>query len=478
MPDTHSSNSLSSILTRIRKIIEEKTAHKEFWLRAEISQLLIHSSGHCYLDLVETKDDKIIAQAKAIIWKNEVAEIRYKLGTDFGNILKKGNVILCLAIVTFHEVYGLRIRLQKIDVSFNLGEMERRRQETVSRLTSEGIIAANKTKKLPSVIQKIALIASTTTAGYADFCKQLKQNTYGYVFEVIDYVTSVQGESAVTEICTKLECLMQSKFDAIAIIRGGGSKLDLDVFNDYKLARAIALHNLPVLTGIGHETDFSVADIVACMHHKTPTALGAFIVESAHTYEQSITDCFSAIIQLKNHFFEREYGKLTLGAQVIRSTGLKTSQLRRGELHTQITRINVCAIAALNSEKNRLAVSKEIIKTQPSVSIRHAAQTISHTLGLISAGFSGRVRQGVEANIFTLRMVATYAKNICDAETSFVTNAMKLSEARDPKKVLRQGYAIPRVGGVLLSNQQLHKGDIIEMELASRMLLASFLQWR
>ena len=152
--------------------------------------------------------------------------------------------------------------------------------------------------------------------------------------------------------------------------------------------------------------------------------------------------------------------------------------MRRGELHTQITRINVCAIAALNLERNRLTVSKEIIKTQPSVTIRHAAQTVSHALGLISAGFSGRVRQGVEANVFTLRMVVTYAKNLCVAESSSIANAMKLSEARDPQKVLRQGYAIPRVEGVLLSDQQLHKGDIIEVELASRKLLASFLKWR
>jgi exonuclease VII large subunit len=214
------------------------------------------------------------------------------------------------------------------------------------------------------------------------------------------------------------------------------------------------------------------------MHHKTPTALGAFIVERTHSYEQSITDCFSAIIQLKNLFFERQYGKLALGEQVIRSTGLKTTQLRRGELHTQITRINVCAIASLNSEKNRLSVSREILKTQPSVSVRHAAQTISHTLGLISAGFSGRIRQGVEANMFILRMVVTYASNFCSSEALSVANAMKLSDARDPKKVLRQGYAIARVGGVLLSNQQLHKGDTIEVELASRIFLASFLKWR
>lgn len=475
MPEI-TSYSLSTILKRVKSIIDEKTAGKHIWIKAEISNLNFHQSGHCYIDLVETKDKIVIAQCKATIWKSALQNIQRELGSDFQNILKKGNEFLCQAEINFSEVYGFSLQITKIDINFNLGDLEKRKQETIDKLTAEGLIDKNKSKIAPVVIKRIALIASTSTNGYEDFYKQLKNNQYGYIFDVTDFPASVQGENAIPEICNQLEKLNSLDFDIVAIIRGGGSKLDLDVFNNYNIAKAIALHNLPVYTGIGHENDISVADLVASMFHKTPTALGAHIVEIARTFYVKIMTAWVAIKEINTRYFDNQKALLELNIQTLTSKSTSITRLRRGDLHTLMNRINSFVIDELNTEKRKLSISKELLSSKPNTIIQNYSTALKNSMELIQVNFSSSIKQAIDGHNFNLTMIATHAKNQCIEKLKSINNILDVINVYHPKNILNKGYAIPRFKGNLLKDQDIKQNEELEIELQNRTLIVSFLK--
>ena len=471
------SYSLSTILKRVKEIIDEKTSGKHIWIKAEISNINFHqSSGHCYIDLVETKDKILIAQCKAKIWKSALQNIQRELGSDFLNILKKGNEFLCQAEIVFSEVYGFSLQITKVDINFSLGDLEKRKQETIDKLKAEGIFDSNKSKIAPLVIKRIALIASTSTNGYEDFYKQLKNNQYGYIFEVTDFPASVQGENAITEICAQLEKLNHLDFDIVAIIRGGGSKLDLDVFNNYNIAKAIALHNLPVYTGIGHENDFSVSDMVASMFHKTPTALGAHIVEIAHIFEVKVNNTWFSINEIKNQYFELQKSNLKLNIQTLTTKSISITQLRRGSLHQVMTRINAEVINEINLEKNKLTIAIELIKTNPPNFLLSKKQALKNSMELIQINFQSKIRQSIESNNFSFDKISTYALKLCTDKRTFLNNILEVIRIYHPDNILKKGYAIPRYKGDLLSEQSIKPNEELELELNDRIIIVSYIK--
>lgn len=476
MPEI-ASYSLSSVLKRIKSIIEEKTTGKQIWIKAEISSINFNqASGHCYLELVEIKDKITTAQCRATIWASRFNLIKHDLGVDFNNIIKKGSEILFLAEIIFNEVYGFSLNICKVGLNFNLGDLEKRKQETIDKLKSEGIIDKNKSNLVPVVIKRIALIASTSTNGYNDFYKQLNNNQYGYVFEVTDFPVSVQGENAISDICNQLAKLNSLDFDIVAIIRGGGSKLDLDVFNSYNIAKAIALHNLPVFTGIGHENDFSVTDLVASMFHKTPTALGAYIVELTRTFEVKIMTIWVAIKEIKMRYFDSQKSLLELYIQTLTTKSTSITRLRRGDLHTTLNRINTAIIEELNNEKRILSISKELISSKPKTIIQNSSANIINSVELIRINFSSKIKQAIEEHSFYFDMIATYARNQCIEKSRLINNILEVINVFHPKNILNKGYAIPLHKGELLGDQDIKPNDEIEIELLNKTLIVLFLK--
>ena len=448
------SYSLSIILKSIKNIIDEKTAGKTFWLRAEISNITFHKSGHCYVELVETKDNKVIANCKATIWASNLSSIKQDLKADFDNILKKGNDFLCLTDISFSPLYGLQINIRKVDISFSLGNLEKIKQETIERLKKEGVFDTNKLKKPPVVIKRIALITSISTSGYADFHKQVIQNKYGYQFEIVDFNVTVQGDKAVGEICQKLEYLNSQRFDIVAIIRGGGSKLDLDVFNNYTLAKAIATHNLPIYTGIGHETDISVVDMVASMQHKTPTALGAYIVEQAHNFDIRVNNTWTAIKEFQNLYFETQKNWLKLNLQTLTSESISRTQRKRGDLHTVQNRINTEVLERINSEKRKLTDAQALMSSQPTFLLTNKRQS----------------------NLNALQMIVALVKHKCDLARGNVNYYLEAIQIYHPNTIMKKGYAIPYYKGSLYRNQSLKVKEELEIELFNQTLVVSFIK--
>ncbi len=260
------------------------------WVMAEIAELKSAGSGHIYLDLVEKEDNRIIAKSAATIWYNTGKQLRVKFGRDLPRILKKGNRVLVRAKVSYHSVYGLKLNIVDLDASATIGDLELRRLETIRKLTEEGYTEINNRLPLPLVLQRIAVVSSANAAGFGDFINQLANNPYGYQVHYQLFPSSMQGDNMESEMRQQLQRIAEQKdhFDAIVIIRGGGSKLDLEAFNSYTLAIHIALHPLPILTGIGHQQDETVADLVAHTSIKTPTAVAEYILDTFMQFEQHL----------------------------------------------------------------------------------------------------------------------------------------------------------------------------------------------
>ena len=263
------------------------------WISAEVADLKINASGHCYIELIE-KDEKTgatLAQARATIWRSQVMSTIGRFEQESGQRLAKGMKILFNAKVQHHAVYGMSLQIQQIDAMHTIGDMERRKQLCIEQLQKEGVWDMNRSLPMPLVVERVAVISSATAAGYQDFMKELGRSAYRIHTELFE--ATMQGESCDESIVAALYAIDERKeeFDAVAIIRGGGSTSDLECYNSYLLAFAVTQFPLPVLTGIGHDKDTSVTDMVAHTPLKTPTAVASWIDQRAADFDGALEYC-------------------------------------------------------------------------------------------------------------------------------------------------------------------------------------------
>ncbi|MBR5820367.1 MAG: exodeoxyribonuclease VII large subunit, partial [Alistipes sp.] len=271
---------LSALLRDVKQTLVDRFL-SPVWVTAEIAEIKLHASGHCYLDLVEkgTKEGIPKAQARAVIWRNHYSQIAARFTTETGQALGVGLQILASVLVSYHELYGFSLQIINIDPTFTLGDMERQRHETITRLQEEGLWELNRSQELPIVAQRIAIVSSSQAAGYRDFCKEIERSSYA--FRCTLFEASMQGVQAEESLISALTAIaaQYTNFDLVVVVRGGGSTSDLNCFNTYGLCAALARMPLPVITGIGHDKDQSVADLVAHTALKTPTAVAGWLIE-------------------------------------------------------------------------------------------------------------------------------------------------------------------------------------------------------
>ena len=253
-----------------------------YWVQAEISSISPSGQGHCYLELVQ-KDAtgrNFLAKAKANIWRGTWLKLKPYFEAETGETLKVGMKVLLQVTVTFHEVYGYSLVVQDIDPTYTMGDMARRRKEILDQLAKDGVIGLNKELEIPVLPNRIAVISSATAAGWGDFRDQLANNVYGFRFYVKLFPALMQGDDVERSVISALDTigLRSDDFDIVIIIRGGGAVSELSCFDSYNLAYNIANFPLPVITGIGHERDDTVVDVVAHTKVKTPTAAAEFII--------------------------------------------------------------------------------------------------------------------------------------------------------------------------------------------------------
>ena len=305
----HTLLELNDFIKRVVKLNLPET----LWVKCEISQIN-NSRGTWYLDVVEKDEssNQILAQSQAMLWARDYNSVLDRKGEIIDDILQKGTAILILVQVEFSERYGLKLQIKDINTTYTLGTVELKRRETIEKLMEQGFVGKNKMRKLPKVIQRIAIISSETAAGYHDFITQLTQNEYGYSFKYKLFQSAMQGENTERDVVDSLKQIEKeiNHFDIAIVIRGGGSKLDLAAFDNYNISKNIANASLPVLTGIGHEIDETIVDLVSHTTLKTPTAVADFILGHNFEYENEVHQLFSYIVGQVNNELQTETLKL------------------------------------------------------------------------------------------------------------------------------------------------------------------------
>lgn len=415
-----------------------------YWVIAEISEIKENYSGHCYLELVEKDPDdiNIRARIRAVIWSSRYGFLKSFFEDLTGETLHSGIKILVKARIEYHEIYGLSLVITDIDPSFTVGELAVKRQQILRKLEEEGVINMNKELGFPLVPQKIAVVSSRNAAGYIDFLKHLANNPFGYGFHVRLFETPMQGTDTEPGVISALDKIAEevSSFDVVAIIRGGGSQTDLSWFDNYNIAFHITQFPLPVITGIGHEKDMSVTDLVAHIALKTPTAVADFLIEGMRAADEHISDLSNRITEISRQVIEKN-------AWLLESFGIKLIPLARTLISELKEQLSGVIIELVNSGKGF------ILKA-----------------GMLPAGHMARI---MSASISLLGSQATELKNIkenlVNASRMLLDNMKKKTESAenslkilDPRNVLKRGYTITSLNGkILRSGNQLKTNDLI-----------------
>lgn len=300
---------LSQLQNKIKQTIELNI--KAQWVLCDISDMKVNGAGHCYLELVEKSEGRGAipkAKATAIIWKSSYSAIYNFFLQKTGMALSSGMKVMLLVEVNYHELYGLSLVVRDIDPTYSLGDLERQRRETIAKLQADGIIEMNRELTLPTVINNIAVISSATAAGYDDFMNHLSTNPFGYTFKTKLFEAVVQGEGAENSIIAALMRISDdmTPFEAVVVIRGGGSQSDLSCFNNYLLCSYLAQFPLPIITGIGHNKDQAVADLVAHTSLKTPTAVANFLIDTKREAEELLDTLLKDLIDWISYYLSNE----------------------------------------------------------------------------------------------------------------------------------------------------------------------------
>lgn len=364
--------SLSELQRRIKSAVETALP-MPVWVAAEIAEVKVNYSGHCYMELVEKAEPSASArrrgseavpraQARAVIWRSQYAMISSYFEAETGSRLEAGMKILARVLVSYHELYGLTLQIVDLDASYTLGEVERERRQTILRLQADGVWDMNRETAMPLLVQRIAVVSSAAAAGYRDFCNELRGGGYAFVVTLFDAV--VQGAAAEDSIVAALCAVAEraEEFDAVVLIRGGGSASDLSCFNSYRLCSYVAQFPLPVITGIGHDKDTSVADMVAHTALKTPTAVAAWLTERMARSEtwldesaRRLREMTEARTRAEALHLEHLAADVAHGAAAVAAAGRARMDLLREQLSAAVQR-------RIESERQRLAVAEGVVE--------------------------------------------------------------------------------------------------------------------
>ncbi len=437
---------LLQVANSIRKTLSERY-QSTFWVRAEMNKLNYYKhSGHCYPELVEKENGKIIAQMNGILWKTDFLNANNKFLAQLKEPLKDGIKILFLAKITFDPAHGMALQILDIDPAFTMGDLEREKQETIAKLRSEGIFDKNKSLSFPVLPQRIAIISVETSKGYADFLNVITDNQWNYKFFHMLFPSVLQGEKAVDGIISQLRQIKRiaAHFDVVAIIRGGGGDVGLSCYNSYRLAKEIVNFPLPVITGIGHATNETVAEIVSHLNAITPTKLADYLTQRFHNYSvpvQRAEEVLKTIIRKK--IFDEKL-----------------------ELRNEVRHFRSSTQRMLIENKSGLHASSASLMRQSQFRFRNENATLislQTSVGKTSTSLLDRRQSEIIQGQIVLNK---------DLRSIFRTHAIRLENAErnianmSPQNVLKRGFSITLHNGRAITDATMVKaGDELETML-------------
>jgi exodeoxyribonuclease VII, large subunit len=398
----------------------------EYWVEAEISDIR-EVRGHCYMELIQKDEygNTPLARASAKCWKNKWMYISPHFERITGHILRAGMKILVQVYADFHETYGFSWIITDIDPTFTMGDMARKRQDIIRRLQEAGVLELQKELSLPLFTQRIAVISSEQAAGYGDFCNQLAENDYGFQFKLSLFRSIMQGEQIESSIISALNEINRQidHFDVVVIIRGGGSTSDLSGFDSLLLAENVANFPLPVITGIGHDRDESVLDLVSHIRVKTPTAVATLLIDHLIEVYNRISDVQEELIQMVQRRIEIEKIRLNVISEKVPVLFSLVSNRQNAWFDNFFLRIQ-------NAITNRI--------TQTEQHLNSLSKTLSPLYEHI------RIRENHRLEILQQKI-----------------------KAQDPMLILNRGYSITTLNGRVIRNaKNLKKGDTLCTQMA------------
>lgn len=418
--------SLYELNSLVRDVIS-MSLPDSYWVEAELSEAREGYGGHCYMELIE-KDEHSntpIAKAHASCWRNRWMLLKPQFERVTGQRIHAGMKVLLKVHAQFHENYGFSWIVDDIDPTYTMGDMARKRMEIIQTLKEEGVFDLQKELKLPMFCQRIAVISSATAAGYGDFCNQLADNGYGLQFTTALFAATMQGEGVEQSVISALNRINEEweNWDCVVIIRGGGATSDLSGFDTLALAENVANFPLPIITGIGHERDESVLDMISFQRVKTPTAAAAFLVDHLTEVYARIEDAQEAIVN---------YVKRRLQVERMKFERLST------RIPTLFSLVKVRQSNRLDQLLNRLKVKAERIPADG-----------LHRLEMLEARLKEPVARKLERELHRIDMLSQRAI------------------AQDPERLLSRGYSITLKDGKSIKDaSQLKAGDEIETRFA------------
>mgnify|MGYP005805377051 CR=1 FL=1 len=414
-------------LTELQRLVKRRLDEAfplPVWVVAEISEMKVNYSGHCYLELVEKGGADSIPQARAnaVIWRTHFPSIATAFRMVTGSELAVGLKVLLKVVVSYHELYGFSLQVNDIDPSYTLGDWEQQRQQTIAQLQADGVFDMNRELEMPLVLQRIAVVSSRQAAGFRDFMQELDRAPYRFRITLFDaFMQGAGAESSIVEALEAIAARME-EFDAVVMIRGGGSQSDLSCFNSYRLCSHVAQFPLPVLTGIGHDKDQSVADMVAARMLKTPTAVATFLVEEMAQFDAWLDGRRAEIETVVSAWLQHQRERLERAAQGTAEAAV--GMTRRMELRLE-------------------RLQGELVRRKEELLIRS----------------STRLSMAVER-------LRERTAHLFERQRERIAAAEKIVAVRRPEQILRLGFAIVRMGGRAVHEASaLHSGDEVTLTL-------------
>ncbi len=437
---------LQQVASSIRKTIEQRYA-QSYWVKAEMHKLNRFPSGHAFPELVQKEGDKIIAQLGGTIWKQQLDRINQRFISVVKEPLKDGLNLLLLVKINFSETYGLSLQILDIDPSFSLGELQKQRDETLKKLSDLGIINKNQLLEFPLIPKRIAVISADSSKGLSDFMEVLETNEPGYKFFTYLFPAYLQGDAAVDSIIGTLKKIksIQQHFDLVVIVRGGGAEVSMTCYNHFELCKAIAEFPLPILTGIGHSTNLTVAEMVSFRNAITPTKLAEFLIQTYREFDQQIKDLQTQLFSISKNNLQASRSEFDALIRLFKS--ISTSIIEQNN-------------SILINEQNKLDRS-----------VQYRIDKHRSTLTQIRLNFGYVAKNNLNRHESKLNE----AKN--NLEQKLVNlferskNELRIRENKvemlDPMQVLKRGFSITTFGGKTIKDNNFpKKGDLIQTTTA------------
>lgn len=438
---------LEQFCSQIRYVVEQ--GRLEAWVTAEIAQVSV-SRGHYYIELVQKGEttDSPVAKLRCMIWSSMAEGVLSGFWQATGGDIAAGMKVMAYIRTSFHAVFGLSGQIMAIDPNYTLGDLEARRRAIWEKLQAEGVADMNKSLDMPTVVQRIAIISAKTAAGYGDFMNQLRGNGYGISFRTELFEATVQGAEAEASIVRALEMVAEraDDFDVAVVIRGGGSKMDLACFDSYEVASNIAQFPLPVITGIGHERDRSIADMVAHTAVKTPTAVAEFII--------GVDSDFMAMLD-------------ELGRRLVAASDNEIAD-NKSLLDTLTLRLISAAKGMVGEKRNDVEQLRTRACLAASQCLAHARQGLAAEETRMAMAAGREVERNAASLAHMEDRVAGAARRIIETKRGELDSYGQRLRTSDPRAVLARGFSMTTnaEGRMIKSAKDAAAGDTIVTHMA------------